>query len=121
MGPTALAAGKPRSKWEDHRGELPVGEATLIGLAVDYLPGDRHPRTAVAMVITRRDNRCRGEPYLTRVPAALWPRARVKPVLGWTRPKLRAPAAANRWTWLILASYAQLRLARGLAPELRLP
>jgi hypothetical protein len=32
-------------------------------------------------------------------------------VLGWTRPKLRDPAAADRWTWLILACYAQLRLA----------
>ncbi len=41
-------------------------------------------------------------------------------VIGWTRPKLRDPAAADRWTWLILA-YAQLRLARPLAADLRLP
>ena len=44
-----------------------------------------------------------------------------KQVLGWTRPKLRDPAAADRWTWLILACYAQLRLARDLAADLRLP
>ena len=44
-----------------------------------------------------------------------------KQVLGWTRPKLRNPAAADRWTWLILACYAQLRLARTLAADIRLP
>src|SRR5512135_1777582 len=45
----------------------------------------------------------------------------LKQVLGWTRPKLRSPAAADRWTWLILACYAQLRLARTLAADIRLP
>jgi hypothetical protein len=44
-----------------------------------------------------------------------------KQVLGWTRPRLRDPAVADRWTWLVLACYAQLRLARGLAEDLRLP
>jgi len=31
------------------------------------------------------------------------------------------PAAADRWTWLIIACNAQLRLARGLAADIRLP
>ena len=44
-----------------------------------------------------------------------------KQVLGWTRPKLRDPAAADRWTWLIIACYAQLYLARDLAADIRLP
>ena len=44
-----------------------------------------------------------------------------KQVLGWTAPKIRDPAAADRWTWLIIAAYAQLRLARPLAADLRLP
>jgi hypothetical protein len=44
-----------------------------------------------------------------------------KQVLGWTAPKLRDPQAADRWTWLITAAYAQLRLARPLAEDLRLP
>ena len=35
-----------------------------------------------------------------------------KQVLGWTVPKIRDPAAADRWTWLIIACHAQLRLAR---------
>ena len=45
----------------------------------------------------------------------------LKQVLGWTRPKLRDPAAADRWTWLIIACYAQLYLARHLAADIRLP
>ena len=32
-----------RAGWEDHHGELPVIEGTLIRLAVDHLPGDRAP------------------------------------------------------------------------------
>jgi len=44
-----------------------------------------------------------------------------KQVLGWTRPKLRDPAAADRWTWLIITCYAQLRLVRHLAADIRLP
>ena len=44
-----------------------------------------------------------------------------KQVLGWTAPKIRDPAAADRWTWLIIAVHAQLRLARPLAADLRRP
>jgi DDE superfamily endonuclease len=32
-----------RAGWEDHDGELPVIEGTLIRLAVDHLPGNRSP------------------------------------------------------------------------------
>ena len=32
-----------RAGWENHDGELPVIEGTLIRLQVDYLPGDRSP------------------------------------------------------------------------------
>ncbi|MGH3184483.1 MAG: NF041680 family putative transposase, partial [Streptosporangiaceae bacterium] len=32
-----------------------------------------------------------------------------------------SPEAADRWTWLVIACYAQLRLARPLAADLRLP
>jgi DDE superfamily endonuclease len=45
----------------------------------------------------------------------------LKQQLGWTRPLLRDPAAADRWTWLVLACYAQLYLARDLAAGARLP
>jgi hypothetical protein len=45
----------------------------------------------------------------------------LKQQLGWTRPLLRDPAAADRWTWLLLAAYAQLHLARDLGAVTRLP
>jgi hypothetical protein len=44
-----------------------------------------------------------------------------KQALGWTRPKLRDPAAADRWTWLVIAACVQLHLARPLAADVRLP
>jgi hypothetical protein len=45
----------------------------------------------------------------------------LKQQLGWTRPLLRDPAAADRWTWLVLSCYAQLYLGRSLAADARLP
>jgi hypothetical protein len=44
-----------------------------------------------------------------------------KNTLGWTTPALRTPEQADRWTWLIVAAYTQLRLARGLIDDMRLP
>jgi hypothetical protein len=44
-----------------------------------------------------------------------------KQTLGWTMPRPRHPAQADRWTWLVLAAYTQLRLARQLAGDQRLP
>ncbi|MFE4798264.1 hypothetical protein ACFRFL_25075 [Streptomyces sp. NPDC056708] len=41
--------------------------------------------------------------------------------LGWTRPRLREAAAADRWTALVMAVYTQLRLARPLAEDLKRP
>jgi hypothetical protein len=44
-----------------------------------------------------------------------------KQTLGWTTPRPRHPAQADRWTWLVLAAYTQLRLARWVACDRRLP
>ncbi|CAM3797129.1 transposase [Nocardiopsis gilva] len=41
--------------------------------------------------------------------------------LGWNTPRLRGPEAADRWSWVVMAAYTQLRLARCLAREVRLP
>jgi hypothetical protein len=45
----------------------------------------------------------------------------VKQTLGWTSPSLQTPEQADRWTWLVMAAYTQLRLARGHVDDLRLP
>jgi hypothetical protein len=44
-----------------------------------------------------------------------------KQTLGWTTPRPRHPEQADRWTWLVLAGYTQLRLGRQLAGDQRLP
>ncbi len=44
-----------------------------------------------------------------------------KAALGWVTPALRHPGQADRWTGIIIASYAQLVLARPLAADQRLP
>ena len=45
----------------------------------------------------------------------------LKNTLGWTTPAVCTPEQADRWTWLIIAAYTQLRLARPLVDDLRLP
>ena len=45
----------------------------------------------------------------------------MKLTLGWTAPQVRHPEQADRWTWLILAAYTQLRLARSIVADRRLP
>jgi hypothetical protein len=44
-----------------------------------------------------------------------------KQSLGWTAPSLCTPQQADRWTWLVVAALTELRLARGLVADLRLP
>jgi hypothetical protein len=45
----------------------------------------------------------------------------MKQTLGWTMPRVRHPEQADRWSWLVLAAYAQLRLARTIVADARLP
>ena len=113
-----------RAAWEHCDGELPVIEGTLIRLQVDHLPGDRNPkpvwlwfsRTGAAPADVSR----LWQAFLRRFDLEHTFRL-LKQVLGWTAPKIRDPAAADRWTWLITAVHAQLRLARHLAADLRRP
>lgn len=41
--------------------------------------------------------------------------------LGWDRARVRTPEQMDRWTWVVLAAYTQLRLARRLIADRRLP
>ena len=113
-----------RGGWEGHDGPLPVIEGTLIRLAVDHLPGDRSPEplwlwSSRAQTSTAEVDRT-WQAFLRRFDLEHTFRF-LKQVLGWTRPKLRDPAAADRWTWIVIAGYAQLYLARPLAADIRLP
>ena len=113
-----------RAAWEHHDGELPVIDGTLIRLQVDHLPGDRDPKPvwlwSSAAAATAAEVDRLWQSFLRRFDLEhtfrMW-----KQVLGWTAPKVRDPAAADRWTWIIIACHTQLRLARPLAENLRLP
>lgn len=104
-----------RTCWIDHDGDLPVIEGTLIRLQVEHLPGDRDPKpvwlwcSAVGATATDVDRWWRS--FLRRFDLEHTFRL-FKQTLGWTRPKLRTPEAADRWTWLIITAHTQLRLAR---------
>ena len=113
-----------RSAWLDHGGDLPVIEGTLIRLQVDHLSGDRDPKP-MWLWYSRADAAPDAvdrawQAFLRRFDLEHTFRL-FKQVLGWTAPKIRDPAAADRWTWLIIACHAQLRLARPLADDLRRP
>jgi len=44
-----------------------------------------------------------------------------KQTLNWTVPRVRHPEQADRWTWLVVAAYTHLRLARSCVADQRLP
>jgi hypothetical protein len=113
-----------QSAWADHPGELPIVEGTLIRLQVDHLPGHRDPKPlwlwwSKTGAGPAEVERC-WQAFLRRFDLEHTFRL-FKQTLGWTAPKLRDPAAADRWTWLIIAAHTQLRLARGCTDDLRRP
>ncbi|MFD5919602.1 NF041680 family putative transposase [Kitasatospora sp. NPDC058201] len=113
-----------RSAWIDHDSELPLIEGTLIRLQVDHLPGGGDPLPlwlwSSATGLSGPAVDLRWQAFLRRFDLEHTFRM-IKQTLGWTRPKLRTPEAADRWTWLIIVAHTQLRLARPLAEDLRRP
>ncbi|MFJ9760813.1 NF041680 family putative transposase [Streptomyces sp. NPDC101149] len=114
-----------RSAWADYpEGELPVIAGTVIHLRVDHLPGDRDPKPVwlwwSRCDATAADVDRLWQSFLRRFDLEHTFRM-IKQTLGWTAPKLRDPTAADRWTWLVIAAYAQLCLARPLVEDLRRP
>jgi hypothetical protein len=113
-----------RGAWTAHPGRLPIVEGTLIRLQVEHLPGQRAAKpiwlwTSALGADADAAIRC-WRAYLRRFDLEHTIRF-AKQTLGWTRPRLRSPAAADRWTWLLLAAHTELRLARPLAHDLRRP
>jgi hypothetical protein len=113
-----------RTAWTADTGNLPILEGTVIRLQVDRLPSGAIPKP-VWLWHSRIDL----DPTLVDL---LWQAflrrfdiehtfRMLKQTLGWTSPKIRTPDQADRWTWLLLAAYTQLRLARRLAADLRRP
>ncbi len=99
-------------------------EGTVIRLDIDHLPSGATPKPVwlwwSGTDATPADVDRLWQAYLRRFDIEHTFRL-FKQTLGWTCPKIRTPEAADRWTWLILAAYTQLRLARPLAADLRRP
>ena len=113
-----------RTAWLTHTGALPILEGTVIRLDVEHLPSGAVPKP-VWLWHSRVDLDpamidLLWQAFLRRFDIEHTFRL-FKQTLGWTCPKLRTPEQGERWTWLILAAYAQLRLARRLAVDLRRP
>ncbi len=101
----------------------PVVRGTLILVEVSRLPGPRRPwhllwlwwsgpGTPDLAVLWRAYIRRFDEEHTFRF---------LKQVLNWTLPRVRHPEQADRWTWLVLAAYTQLRLATACVHDQRLP
>jgi hypothetical protein len=105
-----------RTAWATHIENLPIIEGTVIRLDVGRLPSGAIPKPVwlwhskidldPAMV-----DLC-WQAFLRRFDIEHTFRM-LKQTLGRTCPKLRTYEQADRWTWVVLAAYTQLRLARG--------
>ncbi len=113
-----------RSAWTAELGDLPVIEGTVIRLQVEHLPSGATPKLVwlwwSGTDATETTVDLLWQAFLRRFDIEHTFRL-FKQTLGWTCPKIRSPEAADRWTWLILAAFTQLRLARPLAADLRRP
>nr|BEK71180.1 hypothetical protein KPHV_84070 [Kitasatospora purpeofusca] len=113
-----------RAAWRDHPGQLPVIEGTVIRLQVDHLPSGIDPEPLWLWwsrpAASHAETNLAWQTFLRRFDVEHLFRM-IKQTLGWTAPRLREAEAADRWTWLIVAAHTQLRLARCLTTDLRLP
>jgi hypothetical protein len=110
--------------WAGFDGILPIVAGTVIRIQVQRLPGNRAPEDLwlwhTAPTGTVFDLDLLWKTYLRRFDLEHTFRL-LKQTLGWTAPQIRTPEQGERWTWLILAAHAQLRLARPLTADLRRP
>ncbi|WP_426405196.1 hypothetical protein ACN9M0_38765 [Streptomyces sp. R-07] len=123
VGPSPPAA-HPLGCPAGHKGELPLIEGILIRPEVEHLSKDSEA-PAVWLWSSRTGSNHAGvdrawQAFLRRFDLEHTFRL-FKQTLGWTEPRLREPEAADRWTWLIIAAYPQLRLGRPPARDLRHP
>ncbi|HZD66045.1 MAG TPA: NF041680 family putative transposase [Acidimicrobiales bacterium] len=112
-----------RGQWSE-QAEIPIVAASVIRVDVDHLPKSDGRVKKVLWLWWSGP----GEPDLEMCVKAYLHRFDVehtyrfaKNTLGWTAPCPQSPHQADRWTWLIIAAYTQLRLARSLVEDMRMP
>jgi len=101
----------------------PIARGTVILVAVSKLPGQTRKPRALWLFWSGP-----GEPNLSVIWRAYVRRFDVehtlrfaKQTLNWIAPRVRLPEQADRWTWLVVAAYTQLRLVRPWVRDQRLP
>jgi hypothetical protein len=109
------------------RGPLPIVRGTLVLVEVERLPrGERRREPRVLWLWWHGPEKAAPDleliwrSYVRRFDLEHTFRF-LKQVLGWTTPRVRYPEQADRWTWLVLAAFTQLRLARAHVADRRLP
>jgi hypothetical protein len=109
------------------RGPLPIVVGTLILVEVERLPrGERRREPRVLWLWwhgpegTTPDLDLIWRAYVRRFDLEHTLRF-LKQDMGWSTPRVRHPEQADRWSWLVVAAYTQLRLARARVADLRLP
>jgi hypothetical protein len=117
-------------KTQDHpsrgtRRPRPIVRGTLVLVEVGRLPRGERRRKPKALWLwwhglTKPDLDLLWKAYVRRFDLEHAFRF-LKQTLGWTAPRVRHPEQADRWSWLVLVAYAQLRLARPCVADRRLP
>jgi hypothetical protein len=109
------------------RGPLPIVVGTLILVEVERLPRGESRREPRVLWLwwhgpqgTAPDLDLIWRSYVRRFDLEHTFRF-IKQNMGWTSPRVRHPEQADRWSWLVVAAYTQLRLARARVADLRLP
>ena len=116
-----------------YRGPRRLAHGTVVRLEVGRLPGQRRTPDVVWLwwqppPEPGRESQPPAPEDLDRLWRGYCRRADLeqtfrflKQALRWVTPRVRLPEQADRWTWLVLAAYTQLRLARGAVADHRLP
>jgi hypothetical protein len=109
------------------RGPLPIVVGTLILVEVERLPRGESRREPRVLWLwwhgpegTTPDLDLLWRSYVRRFDLEHTFRF-LKQSMGWTTPRVRHPEQADRWSWLVVVAYTQLRLARVCVADLRLP
>jgi hypothetical protein len=105
------------------RGPRPIVRGTILRVQVERVPARTRPPKVLWLWWAGPDSvdlDLAWRAYIRRFDLEHTVRF-AKQILGWTTPRPRHPAQADRWTWLVLVAYTQLRLARAVATDARLP
>jgi hypothetical protein len=103
------------------RGPRPIVRGTVIRVQVERVPARTRPPKVLWLWWagpSHLDLDLAWRAYIRRFDIEHTIRF-AKQNLGWTTPRPRHPAQADRWTWLVLTAYTQLRLAREIAADAR--